>query len=164
MTKRLILMRHAKASWDNDLLDDHARALNGRGRLSAKALGDWMRQRNYLPDQILCSDAKRTRETFAELRIVADTAFLGALYLAQIDQMLSILHRATGNSVLMIGHNPGISWFAKQMVTIPPAHSRFPDYPTGAITVIEFDTPDWGHAKPGSGQVVDFAIPRELTG
>ncbi|SLN61780.1 Histidine phosphatase superfamily (branch 1) [Roseovarius albus] len=164
MTKRLILMRHAKSSWDNALLDDFARALNGRGRTSAKALGDWIRQKSYLPDQVLCSSAARTRETFAGLKVMADTAFVDTLYHASADQMMRTLQRATGSAVLMIGHNPGISWFAAQLVLTPPSHTRFSDYPTGAATVIDFDIAEWAELRPATGQVVDFVIPRELTG
>ncbi len=125
MTLRLILMRHAKSSWDNALLEDHARTLNGRGRLSAKALGDWMRQKSYHPDQVLCSSAMRTRETFAGLNIAADTAFLDSLYLASNDRMFTVLRGASEALVLMLGHNPGISCFAEQLVVTPPAHTRF---------------------------------------
>lgn len=164
MTKRLILMRHAKSSWDNALLDDFARPLNGRGRVSAKALGDWMRQQRYLPDQVLCSSAARTRETFAGLKIIADTEFIDVLYHASADQMMRTLQHATGKTVLMIGHNPGISWFAEQLVATPPSHTRFMDYPTGATTVVDIDISIWEDLRPNTGGVVDFVVPRELTG
>ena len=62
MTRRLILMRHAKSSWDNPFAEDHQRPLNGRGKRSAKAIGEWLRAQGYLPDQILSSSATRTRE------------------------------------------------------------------------------------------------------
>ena len=63
MTLQLILMRHAKSSWDDPAAADFDRPLNGRGRRSAKALGHWLRQRGWLPDRVLCSSARRTRET-----------------------------------------------------------------------------------------------------
>jgi len=162
--KRLILMRHAKSSWDNPLLDDHARSLNGRGRVSARVVGDWLRVNKYVPDQILSSDSKRTRETFARLKIVCDTEFLGALYHAGPDEMLHVLRRAVGNTVLMLGHNPGIGWFAQNLVAVPPPHPRFYDYPTCATLVAEFDVESWDEVGTGTGKAVDFVIPRELTG
>lgn len=162
--KRLILMRHAKSSWDDPLLDDHARVLNGRGRASADALGNWFRKKKYLPDQALVSDAARTRETFARLGIICETKFEGALYLAPAQRMMQVLKGASGKTVLMIGHNPGIAEFAEQIVGLTPDHTRFYDYPTGATLVVEFDIDDWSALRVNTGKVLDFVIPRELTG
>ena len=162
--KRLILMRHAKSSWDDPLLDDHARPLNGRGRVSARVVGDWLRIKKYIPNQVLSSDARRTRETFAGLNIVCDTQFLAELYHAGPEDMLHALHLATGDTVLMLGHNPGIGWIAQNLVAVPPPHPRFYDYPTCATLVAEFDVESWDEVGTGTGKAVDFIIPRELTG
>ncbi|MEL6648693.1 MAG: histidine phosphatase family protein [Pseudomonadota bacterium] len=162
--KRLILMRHAKSAWDDPLLEDHARPLNGRGRVSARVVGDWLRARKYIPDQTLSSSATRTRETFSRLGFVCDAQFLDKLYHAGPDIMLDVLRGAKGNSVLMLGHNPGIAWFAQNIVQVAPPHSRFYDYPTCATLVVEFDVDDWREIGTGSGKAVDYVIPRELTG
>lgn len=164
MTKRLILTRHAKSSWANSVLDDHARPLNGRGRVSAKAVGDWLRAKGYLPDQVLSSSSARTRETFARMCIPCDARFLDGLYHAAPGQMLDILRQATGDTVLMLGHNPGIGWFAQELVSVAPPHPRFYDYPTCATLVADFDIRDWSQLGTGQGTPVDFVIPRELTG
>lgn len=163
MSKRLILMRHAKSSWGDPSADDHARVLNGRGRISADAMGDWLRARDYLPDLALVSDAARTRETFARLGLLCDARFSAALYHASTPAMMSLLRSATGDTVLMVGHNPGIAEFAEMLVQEPPGHTRFFDYPTCATTVMDFDILDWDALTPGSGRVLDFIIPREIT-
>ncbi|MBZ0123364.1 MAG: histidine phosphatase family protein, partial [Roseovarius sp.] len=67
-----------------------------------------------------------------------------------------------GETVLMIGHNPGIGWLAQTLVADPPPHPRFFDYPTGATLVAGFDVADWADA--GTGRTVEFIVPRELTG
>lgn len=162
--KRLILMRHAKSSWDDPLQKDHDRPLNGRGRVSARVVGDWLRARKYVPDQALSSTSARTRETFSRLGIACDTRFLSSLYHAGPDVMLEVLRGATGEAVLMLGHNPGISWFAQNIVQVPPPHPRFFDYPTCATLVVEFDVEDWREIGTESGRAIDFVIPRELTG
>ena len=110
MTKRLILMRHAKSSWSSPARDDHERPLNARGVEAATAIGDWLRQRSYLPDQILSSSSTRTRETCRRLNLTADKRFLDGLYHAGAGQMMAILKQASGQCVLMLGHNPGIAW------------------------------------------------------
>ena len=63
--KRLILTRHAKSSWDDPLMSDHDRPLNERGKAAAADLGQWLASRGYVPDQVLCSDALRTRKTWS---------------------------------------------------------------------------------------------------
>ncbi|SEL39652.1 phosphohistidine phosphatase [Roseovarius azorensis] len=160
--KTLILMRHAKSDWGDSRLSDHARPLNGRGKRSATALGDWLRAQNLLPDQILCSSATRAQETCARLKLPKMHQLLDSLYMAEPDAMLTVLRRATGDTVLMIGHNPGIAEFAHHLVTIPPDHVRFDDYPTGATLIARFDIADWSDLRPGTGMPLFFVIPREL--
>jgi len=63
--KRLILTRHAKSSWDDPLTPDHDRPLNDRGKAAAADLGQWLASRDYVPGEVLCSDALRTRKTFS---------------------------------------------------------------------------------------------------
>ena len=63
--KRLILTRHAKSSWDDPLTPDHDRPLNERGKAAAADLGQWLASRDYIPGEVLCSDALRTRKTFS---------------------------------------------------------------------------------------------------
>lgn len=162
--KTLILMRHAKSSWDDPTLGDHARPLNGRGRVSADAMGDWLRNRKYIPDQALVSDSARTRETFARLGCICDTRFDSDLYHASGQGMHKVLKTAKGKSILMLGHNPGIAEFAESLVKEPPDHARFFDYPTCATLVATFDIGDWSELRVNTGTALDFAIPRELTG
>lgn len=161
---RLILMRHAKSDWSHADLNDHARPLNKRGRASAKALGDWMRSKEYWPDEVLCSNSERTGETFLRLGFnpAPRTRFLPELYHAEAQEMLEALQSATGSCVLMIGHNPGICEMANRLVEAPPTHERFYDYPTGATLVCDFEAENWRAVTWYTGEEVDFAIPREL--
>ena len=161
MTKRLILMRHAKSDWTHGL-DDHKRPLNERGWQAAKLIGNWMKLNDYLPDQVLCSTAERTRETFDRLRIDAPISYVSSLYLAEPATMLEVLQGASGDCVLMVGHNPGTSLFAEAMTATPPDHPRFPDFPTCGTLVLDFDIDEWSQASPGSGAAVGFIVPREL--
>ncbi|MEO1140453.1 MAG: histidine phosphatase family protein [Pseudomonadota bacterium] len=161
--RRLVLMRHAKSSWDDPRMEDHDRPLNGRGKRSAKALGDWLRKKNIFVDQALVSSSERTRETFRRLKIECDRTYLDRLYHAGPDDMMDVLKGAVGQTVLMLGHNPGIAWFAQDVVATVPDHPRFHDYPTCATLVATFDIDAWRDVKPGQGQVDAFVIPRELT-
>ncbi|MEM6658872.1 MAG: histidine phosphatase family protein [Pseudomonadota bacterium] len=163
MTRRLIVMRHAKSSWNSPAPRDHDRPLNKRGRASAPAIAAWLTRNQWLPDEVLCSSALRTQETWQRTGLsAAKTRIIPALYHAEAEVMLDILSEATGATVLMLGHNPGIADFADQIAAQTPQHSRFFDYPTGATTVLEFDIADWSDIRWHSGQVLGFAIPREL--
>ncbi|MGC3938313.1 SixA phosphatase family protein [Roseobacter sp. EG26] len=161
---RLILMRHAKSDWGHKGLSDHDRPLNARGTTSAKLLGDWLRAKGYLPDQVLSSSAERTGQTLLGLGFdqPMQTTFTRALYLADADGMLRILQAATGTCVLMIGHNPGISELAENLLNNSVSHDRFFDYPTGATLVADFDAQGWNDIGWHQGQPIDFIIPREL--
>jgi phosphohistidine phosphatase len=164
--KRLILTRHAKSSWDDPLTPDHDRPLNERGKAAAADLGQWLDSRGYVPDEVLCSDALRTRKTWSGIApALPGTPVLElkpALYHAGPDVMLAVLRHATGGCVMMIGHNPGIAEFAGRLVARAPANPDFARYPTGATLVVDFLADDWAEVGFGQGAVVDFVIPREI--
>ncbi|WP_372884356.1 histidine phosphatase family protein [Shimia sp.] len=162
MPLELILMRHAKSSWDDPLLTDFDRVLNARGRASAVAMGKWLRETGHLPEQTLCSSSARTRETRELAAMGGAVIFSDALYHASAARMLSALKEVSAATVLMIGHNPGIAMLAEALAIAPPDHPRFRDYPTCATTVFAFDAADWGAVGPASGRVVAFKTPREL--
>lgn len=168
MTLRLILIRHAKSSWDDPFSDDHARVLNARGRASAQAIGAWMAQHGYVPDVVLCSDAARTQETAAlilpQLNPQPKPDLVRDIYHASPDTILALLHRQTTQTVAVIGHNPGIGILANELVTSAPPHRRFSDYPTCATTVIDFACDSWAQAKPRAGRCEAFVVPRDLIG
>lgn len=163
MTRTLILTRHAKSSWGDPALADHERPLNRRGRKSAPAIGAWLRDNGWLPDEVQSSTSARTRETRERMGLHADkVTFHHGLYHASAQAMLTQLGKATGQTVLMLGHNPGIADFAERLVRQAPNHDRFFDYPTCATTVIRFDILDWAGVEWHSGEVQGFVIPRAL--
>jgi len=166
--KRLILTRHAKSSWDDPAIPDHDRPLNERGKAAAQDLGQWLSSRGYIPDLVLCSDSLRTRETWSGIAPALPGASMlevkPALYHAGADVMLAVLRHARAETVMMIGHNPGIAEFAERLVAHPPLHAEFARYPTGATLVADFAIGDWSHAAFGQGSAIDFAVPREIVG
>lgn len=167
MTLRLILTRHAKSSWDNSAMDDHDRPLNGHGRMQATAVGEWLASRGYVPGLVLCSTAARTKETcdlvLAELGEGTEVRWERGLYHATPGQMLDVLRgAAAGTTVMMVGHNPGCAYAAGALAATQPVHPRFGHYPTAATTVYNFVAESWDLAAWGSGQVLDFAVPRDL--
>ena len=171
MVLRLILMRHAKSSWDDPLMPDTARPLNKRGRRAATAIGKWLRKREAIPAAVLSSPSERTRETWD--RVARELGSKGAtlpppqwadaLYLALPGDMLEVLRKATGpGPVLLLGHNPGISLFAGAILERAPALAAYERYPTGATAIIDLDVSTWAQVTWGCGRLVSFVTPREL--
>lgn len=162
--RRLVLTRHAKSSWDDPAMPDFDRPLNRRGLRAALELGDWLHSRGYEPDQVLCSTAARTRETWATvaaapLEVTPKIDHVDALYHASPDVMFAVLHKATGDTVMMIGHNPGIAEFARRLVARAPKHPEFGRYPTAATLVMDFQINNWSDAPWGGGSPLDFFVP-----
>lgn len=163
---KLIITRHAKSSWDDPLAGDHDRTLNARGRANAPNMGRWLVSKNYIPTQALCSTATRARETWdfiqGELPEPVQTDFRDGLYHANPDVILTHIRRSPPGDLILIGHNPGIAWFAQRLLSSAPTHPRFQDYPTAATTVVDTDIKSWSELGFGDCSFVDFAIPREL--
>lgn len=166
MTLTLILIRHAKSDWDDPRLTDHQRPLNARGRRAALRVGAWIAEMGLAPQQALVSDAMRARETWSYVASLLPDApaptLSPGLYLAGPTAMLTHLQAATGPTVAMVAHNPGSGILAEMLAATAPAHPSFGRYPTGAVTVLEFDAGAWRDVQPGMGQIRAFAIPREL--
>ena len=161
---RLILIRHAKSSWDDPFQDDHAHILNKRGRDAARSIGTWLQAKGYEPDRVLVSDAARTVET-AKLILPCltrdpDVTYMPALYHAAPDTILDLLQQRSEQCIAVIAHNPGVGMLARALTITAPDHRRFDDYPTCATTVIDFSGP----IAIGTGAAVDFTVPRDLIG
>ena len=166
MTLTLILTRHAKSSWSDPTLDDFDRPLNGRGRKSAVAIGQWLAAKEYVPGEVILSGARRTVDTWTGIaaQLPGEAAMRSdpALYHASAGSMLAVLRGASAPTVMMIGHNPGMADFADQVVRGRVEHPRFGDYPTCATAIIRFGADQWRDLDWGQGEIVDFVVPREL--
>jgi phosphohistidine phosphatase len=155
---KLILLRHAKSGWDDPGLDDHDRPLAPRGRRAAPVMGAWLRGRGHRPDRVLCSSARRTRETLELLALdPCEVRVLPELYLAEAGTLLRLVERegAGAGTLMVVGHNPGIGRAAAMCVRDPPSDPAFGRFPTAACLVAGLD-------GPPPGEALDFAVPRDL--
>jgi len=161
--KRLMLMRHAKSSWENPNQRDHDRPLNARGRRAAKALGQWLKMDGHYPEQVFCSTSARAIETYERLNMDADVQHIAKLYHANTDQILQVIKTARAPSLMVIGHSPGIASLARTLMATPPAHGRFFDYPTSATLIADFKVDAWEDIHPQQSVLVNFVTPRDIT-
>jgi phosphohistidine phosphatase len=164
--KRLILTRHQKSSWDNVHDSDHNRTLNDRGQQGCILIGNWLLEQKFIPDQVLASTAVRCVETWqgiaSTINSNAPVNYESGLYHASAELILSHLKKATGDTVFLTAHNPGIGEFADRVCATRPEHDRFFGYPSGATTLVEFDVDDWADINFGMGNCRGFTIPSEL--
>lgn len=159
---KLILMRHAKSSWDDPHAKDIDRPLNKRGVNSAKAMGHWLRNNGHVPDAVLSSSSRRTMQTFEHLALTCPVAFTKHLYHASEHGVLDQLQQAKDESILLLGHNPGIGDFAEGIAKTPPSHPDFERFPTCATLVVTFESASWENVAWAAGNVIDFAVPRDV--
>ena len=175
MTRRLVLLRHAKSAWpDLPDLPDHERPLARRGRRDAPAAGRWLREAGLVPGRVLCSTARRTRETWQLMvpelgATLPPVSYQDAVYAAHGGTLLEAARQTeTGiSSLMIIGHNPGIQELALLLAApdggagaglLQRAAAKFP---TAAIAVLTF-AGDWPRLGPGRAQLTTFVTPGDL--
>lgn len=186
--KVLYLLRHAKSSWKDATLSDHARPLNGRGRRAAKVIGEFLERyicskggsKGPAPDLVLCSSAVRTRETLDILLDAAPEAIGGvevdidgALYHSAPAELLDRLKRMPDDvsTVLLIGHNPGLELLALGLAggqagdtgegtSLDHMAAKFP---TAALAVLEADIGSWHDLDPGGTLLRLFIRPKDIS-
>lgn len=170
---QLLLLRHAKSSWDDPKQSDHERPLSGRGRRSALAMRQTMHELGLAPDVVLVSTATRTMQTLQALEPWEETPLterLDTLYLADPPKLLGVLHAVadTARSVLLIGHNPGLHDLAIQLVgqqamtqSNEMTRTLAARYPTGALAEFAIPGP-WSTLGEGGGRLLRFLLPRDL--
>lgn len=167
---RLVLLRHAKSAWPD--VADHERPLGPRGLRDAPAAGRWLRDAGCVPALVICSTARRTRETWAlaagQLGAEVPVRFDERVYGAAPEELLEVVSEVSEQvrTLLLVGHNPGLEdlavRLARKAVTTAEAEAieRLSEkFPTSAIAVLACPA-SWRELAPGSARLTDFAVPR----
>ena len=168
-TRRLMLLRHAKSDWPD--VPDRDRPLAKRGRRDAPVMGRWLRDQGYLPDVVVCSAARRTRETWElvarELGGSPSVTFEPRAYAASAQTLLYLVAElpAACRAALLIGHNPAIAELAASLAQPPDGNGELSPpaikFPTAAVAILEFSGP-WSRLTPGHARLVAFTTPADL--
>jgi phosphohistidine phosphatase len=166
---QLLLLRHAKSSWDEPKLADRDRPLNKRGRRAADLMRKAMQDLGLTPDVVLVSPSRRTLETLAALEPWDDTPLveqIEALYLASAEQLLEILQgmAETVRSVMLIGHNPGMHELAVRLAGTSAgddaAHRLTASFPTAALAEFAVAA-QWRGLDAAGTRLVRFLTPKD---
>ncbi len=167
-THQLYVLRHAKSSWEEPGLEDRERPLAPRGHATLRVLAEHVREHGIHPAQVLCSPARRTRETLAGLPLQSgDTLVEPELYEASASSLIERLRQVPDEleSVMVIGHNPTM-----QMLVLRLASGTAPEglldavehkYPTGALATLSFEG-SWSELGPGRAALTALVRPKDL--
>ena len=171
---RLMLLRHAKSSWTDPGIDDMDRPLTPRGRRAAQAMGRVMAAKHLLPDLVLCSPARRARDTWKlvaeEIKTAPKLVIEDAIYdFGNGGRLIDAVRRAGGKAktVLVVGHNPSMERSATRLVTKDSGKLKErleKKYPSGALAVIAFELADWQGINDGAGELEHFIRPKDIMG
>ena len=162
--KTLLLLRHAKSSWDDGSVPDHDRPLNNRGKKAAPRMGRLLHERGLRPDLILSSTAVRARKTAEAVAKACGYAkppdLVERLYLATAGTLLEVAQTAPDESVgrlMLVGHNPGM----EDLVAI--LAGRLERFPTAALAVFDIAIESWRTLELGVGvTLVGIFRPKEI--
>ena len=167
--KSLLLLRHAKSSWDDPELDDFDRPLARRGHDAAPLMAAEMMRLGWVPDAALVSSATRTRQTWALIheRLGRDVpaTFDPNIYEASAERILAAI-RATDpdrSALLVVGHNPGLEDLSVRIAS-PQSNSDALDrlrakFPTTALARFSFEG-SWDELS--NARLDAFLRPRDL--
>lgn len=160
--KHLLLLRHAKSSWDPRYATDFERPLNKRGRRDAPRMGAWLQQHHPLPEVIISSPAERARETVAGfvegVGYESELQWDRRIYAASVDTLLEVITELPDEyeRVMLVGHNPGFQGIATEL------SGQELRMPTAALACIALAVESWQEVKRGRGDLCWLVTPKEL--
>jgi phosphohistidine phosphatase len=166
--RTLYLLRHAKSSWDDAALADHDRPLAPRGRRAAKLIAEHLRSEEISPALVLCSSARRTRETLEAIAPAfgedVTVEFEPDLYGASAGELLERVRAIPDDtpSAMLIGHNPSMQTLVLNLAgSGAELDALSMKYPTGALATLTFEG-SWQELDQGAAELVGFVRPRDL--
>jgi phosphohistidine phosphatase len=161
--KTLLLVRHAKSSWDNASLSDFERPLNERGKEDAPLMAQRLKEKKIKINAFVSSPAKRAKKTAKIFmkeygKDTEELVLIPSLYEASIKDFYTAIEQMDDkyDSVALFSHNPGISDFVNSLETFPVY-----DMPTCAIYALEIDTKSWEHFKEANKKFLFFDYPKK---
>ena len=166
--RRLVLLRHAKSDWPD--VPDEDRPLAKRGRRDAPVAGGWLGRSGYLPDAVVCSTARRARETWelaaeglaaAAPGTAPKVRYEPRVYEATVLGLLMLVREfpADWQTALIVGHNPAMAELTVGLTAPPPEPPSA--FPTAAVAVLALSQ-DWASAASGEARLLAFEVPADM--
>ena len=159
--KTLLVLRHAKSSWENPDLSDFERPLNSRGFDAARFIGGLIYQRDLAPQIIVSSPAKRAKQTAVLVKELAEIPkpiiFDERIYEAGALALFNLIREFDEkyDSVLLIGHNPGFEQIVRMLT------GENVTMPTAGLAKINFDIANWHDLETNSNELEFVLRPKD---
>jgi len=159
--KKLYIIRHAKSSWSDEMLDDFDRPLNKRGKSNAPMMGERLRDKNAIPDMIISSPAKRAKTT---ARIIAEKVnytkeiiYNNDIYESDVATLHNIFTKIDDDNetVFLFGHNPELNMLAQMYVGFDE------NIPTCGVLEVEFNCDRWRDISARNAKLLSFDYPKQ---
>ena len=164
--KTLILVRHAKSSWDVIGMDDFDRPLNERGKKDAPEMAKRLKEKGLKIDVFISSPAKRARKTakiFAEEYKVEKEEILQIqnLYEASANAFYEVVSAIDDKyqTAIIFSHNPGITQLANSLTNV-----HIDDMPTCALFAVHVEAARWNEFKHSTKNFLFFDYPKNPLG
>lgn len=165
--RHIVVIRHAKSSWDDTSVADHDRPLSKRGRNALPRLCNHIEGLELRPDLVMCSSSRRTRETLAGIRAAfgrkARVESDSSLYAASAEQLVTELQGLDDQvtTVVLIAHNPGVADLVDLLASASATGEAAIDtFPTAAVAVLSVAGP-WSALQPACASLESFWAPRQ---
>ena len=162
--KTIILVRHAKSSWDDFSLNDEDRPLTDRGKKNAPDMAKRLHKKKIPIDAILSSPAKRAKSTadyFAKEYDIPKKKIIliPELYMASSETFVKTIRDAPkkADSIALFSHNEGITQFANSL-----SEARVDNMPTCSVFAVKADIDNWNEFEPGKTEFYFFDYPKSL--
>ena len=158
--KTLFLLRHAKSSWDNFDLADFDRPLNERGLKAAPLIGELIYEKQFQPDLIISSPAKRAKQTAiltrASAQLESEIEYDERIYEASSRRLLQIISEQKDKveSLMLVGHNPGFEDLLKNLT------GEFREMKTANLAVVDLNIEKWSDIGVNCGTLRDLIKPK----
>ena len=163
MSKRFVIIRHAKSSWATLGQADFDRPLNERGQKNAPEMGKRLLPYGLIPDLVLASSSNRTRQTTKALTTAMDykgeIEWLDKLYHAPVETIEDVISTTDDKyqTIFIIAHNPGLTQFLIEH------GDRFitDNMPTCSIAAFEMDADTWTSFHKAHKAIIKYDFPKK---
>lgn len=161
--KRIYIMRHGKAEWGSEEIEDFDRPLKKRGHKAANFMGSLLAVNQEVPDIILSSSAVRAQETTKDfvkaLGHIVPVVYDETLYMTSVDHTVNLLKNLDeeNESVMIIGHNP--TW--ENLIGHLVAPDNLQIYlPTCGVVCLDADIEEWSELDIQTASLKWFLVPK----
>ncbi len=162
-SRTIVLIRHAKSSWDDPTLRDFDRPLNDRGYSDAPFMGKQLAMHGLHFDRVIASPSKRTTQT---LQYVSKEAGIresiitwdSTVFHSTAENLLRLLENLdpSVHTVAVVGHNPSMT----QLANLLQSDTLIDNVPTCGMVAVNYQLSSWSELRNSKGKLDFYIYPK----